>query len=66
VVETLCEIAGYAGEVVEAPARVADVRRHRADVTQAEELLGPVSRTELRDGLERTYGWHLSALAPDR
>jgi UDP-glucose 4-epimerase len=66
VVEALCEIAGYAGEVVEAPARVADVRRHRADVRQAEELLGPVSPTELRDGLERTYCWHLSALAPDR
>ena len=62
VVETLCEIAGYTGELEEAPARVADVRRHRADVAAAEALIGPVSRTPLRDGLERTYNWHLSAI----
>ncbi len=66
VVETLCDIAGYVGEPVEAPARVADVRRHRADVSRAEELLGPVARTRLRDGLERTYEWHLSALSAGR
>ncbi len=62
VVELLCEIAGYSGEIVHAPARVADVRRHRADVTQVEELLGPVSPTVLRDGLERTYAWHAAAV----
>jgi len=63
VVETLCEIAGYSGEIVEAPARPADVRRHRADVTQAEALLGPIARTALREGLERTYSWHRAVLA---
>lgn len=61
IIETLCDLAGYAGAIVEAPARVADVRRHRADVTRAEQLLGPVSRLDLREGLRRTYGWHLSA-----
>jgi UDP-glucose 4-epimerase len=66
IVETLCEIAGYAGEVVEAPARVADVRRHRADVSRVERLLGTVARTPLRDGLARTYAWHLSALSRAR
>ena len=66
VVETLCDIAGYVGDPVAAPARIADVRRHRADVSRAEELLGPVARTPLRDGLERTYEWHLSALSRDR
>lgn len=63
VVETLCDIAGYTGEIIEAPARPADVRRHRADVTQAEQLLGTISRTPLRDGLEQTYSWHRSVLA---
>jgi len=63
VVETLCDIAGYSGEIVEAPARPADVRRHRADVTQAEALLGTVSRIGLREGLERTYSWHRSDFA---
>ena len=63
VVETLCDIAGYAGEIVTAPARPADVRRHRADITRAQALLGTVWRTGLRDGLEQTYDWHRSALA---
>jgi UDP-glucose 4-epimerase len=63
VVDVLCEIAGYTGEIVEAPARPADVRRHRADVAQAERLLGTVERTGLREGLERTYSWHRSVLA---
>jgi UDP-glucose 4-epimerase len=62
VVETICEIAGYTGEIVHAPARIADVRRHRADVTRAESLIGPVAPTQLRDGLERTYGWHAAAV----
>lgn len=62
VVETLCDIAGYSGEILHAPPRVADVRRHRADVARAEALLGPVARTELREGLEQTYGWHASAV----
>jgi UDP-glucose 4-epimerase len=62
VVEAICEIAGYTGEIFHAPARVADVRRHRADVTQVEALLGPVARTSLRDGLERTFSWHTDAL----
>jgi UDP-glucose 4-epimerase len=62
VVEAICDIAGYSGEIVHAPARIADVRRHRADVTRAEALLGPVAPTGLRDGLERTYGWHAAAV----
>ena len=63
VVETLCDIAGYTGEIAHAPPRIADVRRHRADVTQAEALLGSVARTELREGLEKTYSWHASAVS---
>jgi UDP-glucose 4-epimerase len=62
VVEAICEIAGYSGEIFYAPARVADVRRHRADVTAVEALLGPVARTPLREGLERTYSWHAAAV----
>ena len=63
VVGVICEIADYAGEIVHAPARVADVRRHRADVTQVQALLGPVARTPLREGLERTYSWHAAAVS---
>jgi UDP-glucose 4-epimerase len=62
VVDAICGVAGYTGEIVHAPARVADVRRHRADVTAVEALLGPVARTPLREGLERTYSWHAAAV----
>lgn len=64
IVETLCSIAGYDGEIIEAPARVADVRRHRADVARVEQLLGPVARVDLCDGLARTYNWHRSTGSP--
>lgn len=67
IVEALCEISGYTGEVVHAPARAADVRRHRADVGQVEALLGgAVARTDLRDGLEQTHRWHLGSARRDR
>ncbi|MDP1846709.1 MAG: GDP-mannose 4,6-dehydratase [Solirubrobacteraceae bacterium] len=62
IVDTLCEIAGYTGEIVQAPARTADVRRHRADVSRVETLLGGVAPTDLRDGLEWTYSWHAAAV----
>ncbi|MEA2193574.1 MAG: UDP-glucose 4-epimerase [Solirubrobacteraceae bacterium] len=62
VVETICDISGYTGNIEHAPARIADVRRHRADVTRAEELIGAVAPTQLREGLERTYSWHAAAV----
>ena len=58
VVETICTIAGYDGPLSHAPARAADVRRHRADVSRLRTLLGHVEPTPLRAGLERTYAWH--------
>ncbi len=58
VVETICAIAGYRGPISRAPARAADVRRHRADVSRLRALLGEVESTPLRAGLEQTYAWH--------
>jgi len=60
VVQAVARAMGYQGEIVHAPARVADVRRHRADVAKAEELIGKVARTDLDNGLRRTVDWYLS------
>jgi len=38
--------------------RVADVRRHMADVTAIEKIIGPVSQTSLKEGLNKTLTWY--------
>jgi UDP-glucose 4-epimerase len=58
-ISTLCDVTGFVGETEYAPQRPADVKRHRADVTRAEELLGTMPRTELAVGLQRTYDWYV-------
>jgi UDP-glucose 4-epimerase len=60
-ITTLCEVVGFDGEPEFAPERPADVRRHRADVTRAEQLLGAMPRTDLAVGLQRTYDWYVGA-----
>ncbi len=35
------------------------MRRHWADVTAAEKLIGPVARTPLDDGLADTVDWYV-------
>ena len=66
IVSTLCEIFDYPGEISYDPPRPADVRRHRADVTRIESLLGPVAPTALREGLERTCEWHPRSAVTNR
>ncbi len=61
IVRRLCRIAGYRGEIVHAPPRPADVRRHRGDATLARELLGFRPRVRLAEGLRRTVAWYLGA-----
>ncbi len=60
-VTTLCQVTSFEGEIEYGPERPADVRRHRADVTRAEELLGTMPRTDLAVGLQRTYDWYVGA-----
>jgi len=63
-VRTLCELAGWTGEVEHRPARPADVRRHRGDTSLARELLGFEPRTDLASGLRETVEWYLAS--PER
>lgn len=53
-------LLGWTGGVEERPARAADVRRHWADVSAAEALIGPIAETPLDQGLERTVAWYLA------
>lgn len=57
VVNALASLVGYRGEPERAPARPADVRRHCADVTRAQALIGPIATTSLSDGLNATLAW---------
>lgn len=59
IVSTLSELLDYKGDIDWQPARTADVRRHMADVSKAEELIGPIARTDLRSGMRETVEWYV-------
>ena len=58
IIDTLSELLGYRGEYEWETERRADVRRHMADVSQAEALIGPIARTDLQSGLRETVDWY--------
>jgi UDP-glucose 4-epimerase len=58
IVSTIARLLAYAGPTEHAPARPADVRRHRADIALLEALTGAQDRTPLEVGLARTCEWH--------
>jgi UDP-glucose 4-epimerase len=55
--ETMCRIAGFDGEWIREPRRVADVDHHIGDASRLEEITGYVPSTSLADGLARTWEW---------
>ena len=57
-IATICDVMGYDGPVQHAPERIADVERHFADVSAATSLIGGLSRTTLRAGIEQTVDWY--------
>ncbi len=63
IVETLCEIMEYQGEIVYEPQRKADVLRHCAGIDQVRGLIGEVATTSLKDGLVRTVDWYRTRAA---
>lgn len=62
-VESVARLAGWDGPVEHAPARVADVRRHCADVRVAEAAIGPIVRTPFDEALATTVDWYLAQAA---
>ncbi len=64
IVDILCELFDHTGGVDAEPRRVADVDRHCADVTRAEQVIGPIALVGLREGLQQTIAWHERSAAP--
>lgn len=58
IVETLCQLLDYKGEIAFQPERQADVRRHMADVSKAASALGEIAPTPLAEGLGKTVRWY--------
>lgn len=61
-IEAICSIMQYKGEIARAPERGADVRRHCANVTKAEALIGTIEKTSLEKGLAATVEWYVSRM----
>ena len=60
IIETLSKIMEYTGEIKMLPERPADVRRHCANMDYAKKLLGEISLTSLKEGLQKTVSWYQS------
>lgn len=58
IVETVCQIMEFSGEIIYESERKADVMRHCAGVEKVTKLIGDVAPTSLRDGLEKTVEWY--------
>ncbi len=58
IIENICQIMDYNGQIEKRPERRGDVFRHCANIDLAKELLGFRSRTQLQDGLRETVGWY--------
>ncbi len=58
IIETLCKIMGYSGNIKNLPERPADVRRHCAEIGLAKSFLGEISLTPLDEGLIKTVEWY--------
>ncbi len=59
-VEGICKVMDYKGEIQRAPERPADVHRHCANVAKAEKLVGPIAKTPLDQGLAATIEWYVA------
>ena len=57
IINTICELMGYEGEIIKEPARPADVLRHCANTSAVESIIGKVSKTPLKEGLKITVDW---------
>ena len=62
IIEGICSIMNYKGEIARAPERSADVRRHCANVAKAEALIGKIDKTPLESGLATTVEWYVDRL----
>lgn len=55
----IAEIMGFRKKPIYKKSRVADVRRHFADIKLADKLIGFEAQVGIREGLKRTIDWYL-------
>lgn len=65
-VASLCRLSGALHPPLRLPARVADVRRHHADISAAREILSFHPRVGLEEGLQLTVDWYRASGASER
>lgn len=58
-VEIISEIMGFKQKPIYKKSRVADVRRHYADIKLADRLIGFKAQVDIREGLKKTIDWYL-------
>ncbi|MAS57691.1 MAG: GDP-fucose synthetase, partial [Euryarchaeota archaeon] len=56
-VDTICDIMGFDGEIIYNDSKLEGQPRRCLDVSKAKELLGFEAKTSLRDGLQQTINW---------
>lgn len=59
IIQCLCRVAGYRGRIKKAAPRPGDVRRHCADISVLESLVGKIALCSLEEGLARTLEWYM-------
>ena len=58
IVSTIAEILDYKEPFIKEPKRLADVRRHKADISLAKELIGFEPKIGFEDGIKETIEWY--------
>lgn len=58
IIEKLTSVADYKGHFEKAPTRPGDVRRHCADITSLQSIIGNLSLRTFEDGLTQTFKWY--------
>ena len=57
VVETIVDTMNYTGNILEKPARKADVQSHRGSTEKLVDLTGKIERTSFKEGINNTVNW---------
>ncbi len=58
IIGTIAEILGYNKPFIHEPPRLADVRRHRADISLARNLIGYEPKIRFEEGIKETIEWY--------
>lgn len=61
-IEKICELMNYNGEIKYEPERPGDVRKHWGDISLAKKLLNYSPETDFEKGLLKTINWYKSLL----